>query len=248
MLLVYKFVPAWNVPDISPFVTKLETYLRMAGIPYETAVGDTRKAPKKKLPYIVHDGQAVADSSIIIEYLKTRFGDPLHDARFDAKERALLRAFKSLCETDLYFVTLYTRWWNDDSFATYRPALVRYLQANRVPSLLTPLALTLAQRAAKTQLYQQGMGRYRREEVAAIGRELLTALSDFLADKPYVMGEQPCTLDATVFGSVNGILGAPFEGPLKDHALGLKNLGAYCDRIQAAYWSGAEGAVPKSGA
>ena len=56
MLTVYKFGSAWGHPDVSPFVVKLETYLRLAAIPYEAKVGDPRKAPKKKIPYVVDDG------------------------------------------------------------------------------------------------------------------------------------------------------------------------------------------------
>jgi Glutathione S-transferase N-terminal domain len=48
MVTLYKFIPAWGLPDLSPFCVKLETYLRLAKIPYETQVGDPRKAPKKK--------------------------------------------------------------------------------------------------------------------------------------------------------------------------------------------------------
>src|SRR2546422_630878 len=59
MVTLYKFAPAWGLPDLSPFVFKLETYLRMAKIPYKAEPGDPRKAPKKKLPYIEHDGKTL---------------------------------------------------------------------------------------------------------------------------------------------------------------------------------------------
>ena len=74
MLTVYKFGPAWGTPDISPFVVKLETYLRLAGIPYDTKPGDPRKAPKRKIPYIVDDGTVVGDSRFIVEHLETKRG------------------------------------------------------------------------------------------------------------------------------------------------------------------------------
>ncbi|HKY92215.1 MAG TPA: hypothetical protein VJM11_14295 [Nevskiaceae bacterium] len=32
MLVLHKFIPAFGLPDMSPFVIKLETYLRMAGL------------------------------------------------------------------------------------------------------------------------------------------------------------------------------------------------------------------------
>ena len=45
MLTVYKYGPIGRCPDISPFVIKLETWLRMAGIPYATAFGKHAKQP-----------------------------------------------------------------------------------------------------------------------------------------------------------------------------------------------------------
>jgi hypothetical protein len=70
MITLYKFIPAWGLPDISPFCSKTETYLRMAGWQYQTQVGNSRKAPKQKLPYIDHDGHQVCDSNEIITYLE----------------------------------------------------------------------------------------------------------------------------------------------------------------------------------
>ncbi len=35
MLRVYQFAPAFGLPNASPFCMKLETWLRMAGLPFE---------------------------------------------------------------------------------------------------------------------------------------------------------------------------------------------------------------------
>ncbi|ODM91668.1 hypothetical protein Ocin01_15015 [Orchesella cincta] len=60
------------MPSISPFGLKLETYLRMAKIPYEG-----------KLPWITYQGVHLADSHLCIEYLNKKFDISL--------KRALLR-------------------------------------------------------------------------------------------------------------------------------------------------------------
>jgi glutathione S-transferase len=56
---------------------KVENYLRMTSIPYEV-VDDfaLAKAPKGKLPYIEDAGRAIADSGLILDYLKATYGDP----------------------------------------------------------------------------------------------------------------------------------------------------------------------------
>ena len=56
MIRIYTYNPGWNVPCISPFVTKTIYYMRMAGIPHEIKRQDlsrlTQDAPYGKLPYI----------------------------------------------------------------------------------------------------------------------------------------------------------------------------------------------------
>ena len=36
MLKLYQFERTWGIPNLSPFCCKVETYLRFAGIDYET--------------------------------------------------------------------------------------------------------------------------------------------------------------------------------------------------------------------
>jgi hypothetical protein len=50
MVKLYPFAPAWGLPNASGFCLKLETYLRMAGLPYEIAPGaDLRKAMQRMM-------------------------------------------------------------------------------------------------------------------------------------------------------------------------------------------------------
>ncbi len=80
------------------------------------------------------------------------------------------------------------------------------------------------------------MGRYSEEEVYAIGRQELDAVSDFLAEKPFFMGESATTLDASAFGVLTSVMWAPIESPLKKHALGIANLVGFCERMRDRYF------------
>ena len=51
MITLHQFARVWDIPNLSPFCSKVETYLRMAGIPYEVADAIPPTAPKGKLPY-----------------------------------------------------------------------------------------------------------------------------------------------------------------------------------------------------
>src|SRR5690242_15844166 len=109
MIKVHKFGPAFGLPDASPFVVKVETYLRMTGQKYETITGDVRKAPRGQLPLVEIDGKVVPDSTAIIDQLEFARAEKL-DGRLDAKQRAVGLAFKTMLEEHLYFGVLFMRW------------------------------------------------------------------------------------------------------------------------------------------
>jgi glutathione S-transferase len=129
VIKLFQFAPAFGLPNASPFCMKLETYLRMAGLPFELDnSGDVMKAPKNKLPYIDDDGTIVADTSFIIEHLKARYGDPL-DAALTPVERALATAFQRLFEENLYWAVLHSRWVPPQAWAKTRPGFFAAMPA-----------------------------------------------------------------------------------------------------------------------
>jgi hypothetical protein len=52
-------------PNLSSFCCKMETWLRIAGVPYEVFdVTDPRKGPRSKKPFIEDASVRIADSSL----------------------------------------------------------------------------------------------------------------------------------------------------------------------------------------
>src|SRR5213594_3395544 len=188
MITLYRFAPIWGLPDLSPFVTKLDVYLRMVTLHYKIIRGNYLEAPKGKLPAIEDNGKKLGDSSLIIEYLKATHGDKL-DNRLSSRDRATALGMQRLMEENLYWAgTIHERW-----VIHKEVALVQYARAlGDPPPDLNPL------REAILKQYQgQGMGRHSHEEVIHIAKTDLSALSAFLGERPYFMGEQPTSLDAT---------------------------------------------------
>src|SRR5262245_48963646 len=109
MITLYQFGTAWGLPNISPFCIKVETYLRMAGLPYKACVGDPRKSPNRKLPAIDDDGQFVCDSSLILTHLKHKYGDKL-DAKLTVEQRALGQLLRRTFEEGFYWSLVYAQW------------------------------------------------------------------------------------------------------------------------------------------
>ena len=232
MIKLYQFPPAFGLPNASPFCMKLETYLRMAGLPFErvNSSGAVMKAPKRKLPYIDDGGTIVADTSFIIDYLKGRYGDPL-DAKLSPPERAVATAFQRLIEENLYWAVVQTRWADDTGWAKTREAFF-----GAMPMPLRWFVPALARRGLLAEMRGQGMGRHSVAEIHAIGCRDVTAIADFLADKPFMLGEQPSSLDATANAFLANLLWAPVDSPIQRCARERATLEAYCQRMKARYY------------
>ena len=63
MIVLYGFGPGFGLPEISPFVTKTEVQLKMAGLAYRKERAMPPASPKGQLPFIEDDGVKVADST-----------------------------------------------------------------------------------------------------------------------------------------------------------------------------------------
>lgn len=232
MIRLFQFPPLWGLPSGSPFCAKVETYLRMVGLPYETVNdADVRKAPKHKFPVMQDDSRRVADSGFIVDYLKVTYGDPL-DARMSRADKGVALAMRRLMEEHLYWCLLYVRWQMDAHWPAMREAFFSFL-----PALLRSTVANMARKQVLAELDGHGMGRHTPEEVYALAREDLDALSAFLGGKPFFMGASPTSLDACGYAFLSNVLWAPPETPIQQHAHTLANLRAYCERMKERYYA-----------
>jgi glutathione S-transferase len=232
MIKLHQFVPAFGLPNVSPFCMKVETWLRMAGLPYECPRGaDLRKAPKGKFPYIEDDGVTLADSGFIIEYLTAKYHITL-DAHLSPRQRGEALALQRLFEEHLYWVAVYSRWIEDAGFARTREAFFA-----RFPFPMRQLVPVLARRAMRRQLHGHGMGRHGCEEIYALGCRDVAAIADTLGDRAFLMGEQPSSIDAVGYAFLANLLWAPLPSPLLDEARRHANLEAYCQRMKGRYYA-----------
>ena len=230
-LIVHHLPGAWGLPSISPFCLKLDTYLRMMDIPFEVVVDATPfGAPKKKLPYIEHNGSVIGDSSFIIEYLKQAFACDANSG-LSAQEKAVAHALQRLLEDSLYWTLVYDRWMVDSNWQWFQGIVLGGMPA--------PVRLLLAptiRRGVRKQLRGQGIGVHSAQEIHQIGCRDMAAGADWLGDKPFLMGEAPTDIDAVAYGILANLLLAPTVTPIKDAGLARDNLVAYLQRMQGLYF------------
>ena len=231
MIKLYQFARSWGIPNLSHFCVKLETYLRMTHLPYEIVETLPLKAPRGKLPYIEDNGHKIADTRLILKYLKTTYGNSL-DAHLTNEEQANATAVQRLLEEHVFWVSMVSRWkYTDANWQTTKQAIF-----NVLPPIIRDLAAAIYRVRIKSQFVGHGIGRLSLDEIFDLGKQDIDSLANFLGTKAYFMGDKPTSLDASAYGILINTLGCPIESPLKEHALTHKNLLTYCQRMQAEFF------------
>lgn len=230
MITLFSFGRAFGLPDVSPFVTKVEMYLRMAKLDYKLDNSGFRKAPKGKLPYINDGGKIVSDSTFIRFYLESKHGFDL-DAELSPSEKAIAWAFEKMCEDHLYWAALDMRW-NVD--ANYQRGAARFFK--KIPFPVRPLIEKMVRGKVRNAVKNHGMGMHARSDIELLAARDIAAISDYLGDKKYFMGERATAADATIFPFVAAVLCPHFEGPMRTAAESHPNLRAYAKRMRQEYF------------
>ncbi|XP_067666081.1 failed axon connections homolog [Haliotis asinina] len=211
-------------PSMTPFAVKLETYLRMASIPYQN-VHRGQRSSKGKLTWIEYNGQAVADSTLCIEFLNKKLGVNLN-RNLSPADRGVAQAMQVMVEEHMYWCRVLFRWvYNND-----KSILIKAFK-------LGTFRLWSIQRKLKNVTWSQGLGRHTEEEVTEMFKKDLQSLSDFIGMKKFLMGDEPCETDCAVFGQLSQVYwhftASGHENILKDK---YSNLAAYCERMKETFW------------
>jgi glutathione S-transferase len=234
MITLYRFGLFLGAPDSSPFVIKTMMLLKLAGLECQTVQGNPLKAPMRFLPYIDDDGVTVADSTLIRRHLERKYKCDF-DAALTREQRAQAWAVERMCEDHLYFAMLENRWLDPINF---RKGVATMFGV--IPAPLRPIARVVLRRMNAARLRGQGLGRHSKTDIAELASCDIAALATILGNKPYLMGDEPCGADASVFGIITSVLTPPLESPLRDAMSKHRNLVAYRDRVAHRYFAAQE--------
>jgi glutathione S-transferase len=230
MIILYGFGPGFGLPEISPFVTKTEVQLKMAGLQYRNEKAMPPSSPKGQLPYIRDGEETIADSTFIRAHIEGKYGFDF-DAPLSLQARAQAWAFERMIEHHVYWGLVGARWVDADNFSK-GPA--HFFDGAPV-HMREKLREDAQFRVAENYLIS-GLGRHAPEEDVDLAVRSLFALSVQLGDKPYLMGDTPCGTDATAFGALAGILTPFFDSALRQRTERFGNLTAYVDRMMRQYY------------
>jgi glutathione S-transferase len=227
---LFQFPRLLSVPNLSPFCCKLETWLRLAGIPYEVVeTPSPRKAPKGKAPFIEDAGQRIGDSSVIIYHLRTTRGiDP--DANLTPAQRATALLVQRTLEEHYAFIILYTHFIRDAGWQHTRAAF------SKVPAPIRPLVGRMVRGRMRNILWVQGISRHADGDILTAGIDDWRAVLSAMPAGPFFFGEAPTSTDALVFGALAPTVFTPIQSPIRDFLRSHPACVAYAERMRARFF------------
>jgi glutathione S-transferase len=221
MLILYSYPTLFGLADNNGYGLKVFAFLKLAGLAFvhEHAV-DASAAPRRQLPYIVDDGEAIGDSDTIIAHLTQRYRLHLDEALSSAQRDTAHLITRML--DDLYWVMSYSRWKDEEFWPAFRAALQR-----EHPNVTTA-DLEQAREFNSRRYYFQGIGRYAPPAAYARGLADLRVLADLVPARDFMFGPRPCSIDAAIYGFIANIYFYSIETPLKKFVTAHSKLVRHC--------------------
>jgi len=230
MITLFGFGAGFGLPEISPFVTKTEIQLKMAGLAYRKERAMPPASPKGQLPYIEDEGERIADSTFIRAHIERKYGFDF-DAGLDRDARAQAWAFERMIEHHVYWALVGARWVDPENFAKGPAHFFDGAPEDRREQLRENAQFRVAE-----NYLLSGLGRHAPDEDIDLALRSILALSVQLGDKPYLIAERPIGVDATAFGALAGILTPFFASRLRAEVEKFDNLTAYVERMMRNYY------------
>jgi glutathione S-transferase len=194
--------------EISPFCQKAARMLRFKGIDFETInyngiLGAKVPLLSKvgKVPVVDIHQQRIQDSTRIARYLDEAFPDQALLYPKDPMQRALVELWEDWADESLYFYEVYLRVNDSEALAEAirissegRPAYERMMVKGFILAEL------------KTQLFFQGTGRMKAEDVHAEFRRHLDRIEQVLSATGWLVGDSQTIADIAVVSQLGEVI------------------------------------------
>jgi glutathione S-transferase len=204
----------------------------MVKIPYVIVRDfDLSNAPKGKIPWIELDGVKMGDSHLIIKYLSQKYGIK---QSLTPEQEAVSLSFERLVSEHTAACMGYAR-----NVEKIQDTFRAYTGRNALPFTVRFLTRLVARRTME-KLKARGIGNHSREEIYEMGVDDMKAISKYLGSKPYLFGDEPHFVDASIFAILASIAWIPIGSwPMKDAFFQdpeLSNLQPYLLRMKETVW------------
>lgn len=220
---------AFGLQNVSPFCLKVEMLMAALDLEYSIEVeADPRRAPKGKLPFLIADGQKIADSELIVEYLDEITQGAVY-AGIAPADRALGTALQRLIDDHLYWILVASRWLDDAWFPNVVDGFFHI-----APKPLRGIVAGMARRQMRQTYHLHGLGRHTAAEQEGFARRDLQALQDAVGTEGFISGDNPGVFDFGIAAFMAGVYDQNPSTWITTVANEYSGLRDYTERVQAA--------------
>ncbi|MGH1372124.1 MAG: glutathione S-transferase family protein [Cellvibrionaceae bacterium] len=227
MIKLVTFPAAFGLRNVSPFCLKVEMALSYLAMDCDIVEeSDPRKSPKGKLPFITCDGETIADSELILEYLDQKSGGKLF-AHLSAQQIGEGYAWTRLIEDHLYWLMVASRWLDDQWWPHVKQGFF-----SKMPFPLKVIVPVVARRQVRQTYELHGLGKHSLAEQKAFALRDFQALDNVLSNQAYILGEDLTVFDFTVASLLAGIVDNKPASWMTDMSEEFPALKVYAERVQ----------------
>ena len=220
---------AFGLRNVSPFCVKAEMLLTHVGLEFtKSDIVDPRKAPKGKLPYLVENGEKLADSELIALRVDALTNGAVFGG-LSAEANARGYAYTRLVEDHLYWLVVASRWLDDAWWPNVVEGFFGF-----VPGFIRGFAAGGARKQVRQTLDLHGLGRHDRADQIGFARRDLAALDAAVVGGGFLVSDAPCIHDFAVAGFLATVYDQKpptWINPIAEEFPALKD---YTERVQAA--------------
>lgn len=202
----------------------------MAQVPYDATTERFNHPQTGKTPWLEWRGEELADSTLIVQRIIADTGtDP--DESLTEHERAVSRAFQKMLEENTYWpAALYRFVYTNDG-----REMVRTMGFGAIAAYFVTMMIT---RSIRNEAHGHGIGRLSQEQVTDSFMRDSQAVTDYLGDKPFLLGDEPHLVDCTAFGVFCEVLYGTPPGMVLAEALrtNMPTLVQYVDRMKERFY------------
>ncbi len=225
MITLVTFPAGWGEASFSPFCVKAMYLLNASGLPWKREdQTDPRKYPQGKFPAIRAEGKLIGDSENIRQYLVDQGRDI--DAHLTPEQRAELLAWTRLAEEHLYYHQVLDRWYTPDVWDTTRKDYFKSL-----PFPVNKILPRVLRKNLLSGLNFLGHTRFPEEMRMRRLDQDLKAIAARIGDKPFLFGDRPSSVDASIGAILGGLRATPVHTVIRKRVTGDAALMAYADRV-----------------
>ena len=215
----------WGI-NLNPTCLQLQIFMRLNNIPYDSVYSNKAPLPLCQYPTLDDQGIIINSYPAIVTHLERKYEllttTNLNNMNLTAENIAFSHLTESTLTGNPHWTILYSRILDFDNWRKFSHTVFG-------PNNIDHMRALIFYFQAKRQL--QHINHLNSAEIYARSNNDINNIATILADKTYLLGDHPTTIDAALCATLASIIIPPLPSPLLDSCNAHPNLINYFNRI-----------------